>query len=103
MDDETNLNRLKRTPSSEQTFNICQLNCNSLTNKLAEIKIYVYSTKPDVFCLSETMVKKSEPKFLGYTCIWKHRDGERGGLCIMVRHDIKFKEIAFAPFPDGKL
>ena len=88
MNNTEKINKLKRTPTSECFLNIIQLNCNSLTNKLAEIKMYLYSTKPDIACLSETMIKKTEPKILGYTCLWKHRQGERGGLCIMVRHDI---------------
>ena len=42
-------------------------------------------------CLCETMVKDKEPKFSGYTAIWKHRIGDKEGLAIIIRNDINFK------------
>ena len=74
-----------------------------MTNKLAEIKYYIYRNKPDLVCLCETMVKKHEPKFIGYNVLWKHRDGDKGGLAILVRHDISFKEVDFNEFQGGGL
>ena len=88
MDPAGNMNILKRANESENFFQIFQINCNSLSNKLSEFKIYLYSSKPDIVCLCETMIKKHEPKFIGYSCFWKHRNAERGGLAVLIRHDI---------------
>ena len=97
------LNKLKRSEHLEKSLSIFQLNCNSLNNKLSEIKIYLYTKKPDIMGLCETMVKKKEPKFVGYTPIWKHRLGEKGGLALLIRNDINFKVIDFEPFHEGGL
>jgi len=53
------MNKLKRTPKSEKDFYVIQLNCNGLSNKLAEIKMYIYRKKPEIFCLCETFIKKN--------------------------------------------
>ena len=96
-------NRLKRSENTENMLYIYQLNCNSLSNKLAEIKYYLYRNKPDILCLCETMIKKYEPKFIGYNVLWKHRNGDKGGLAILIRQDISFREINFNPFPERSL
>ena len=82
---------------------ICQLNCNSLSTKLSEIKLYIYKNKPEIVCLCETMIKKREPKFIGYDVFWKHRLGDKGGLAVLYRKDLTIKEINFVPFPNGHL
>jgi len=96
-------NVLKRNLNSEQSFKLFQLNCNSLRNKLPDVKCYIYSNKPEIVCFSETMYKNYEPKFGGYSCVWKHRDGPAGGLCILIRHDVSYKDVQFDLYPDGGL
>lgn len=97
------INKLKRSNTSEQYLEIFQLNCNSISNKLSEIKMYLYTRKPDIMCLCETMVKNNEPKFIGYNSIWKHRNGDKGGLAILVRHDINFIPVQFNTHPNNGL
>lgn len=94
-------NTLKRLENTENLLHIYQLNCNSLANKLAEIKLYIYRKKPDIVCLCETMVKKHEPKFIGYNVLWKHREGDKGGLAVLIRHDISFRNISLTLFLKG--
>ena len=56
------------------------LNCHSINNKLGEIKLMLYTRKPDIFCFTETWMSRFEPKFIDYVAIWKHRGGPGGGL-----------------------
>lgn len=79
------------------------LNCNSISNKLGEIKLLIYTEKPDVFCFSETWIKKYEPKFINYVSIWKHRMGFAGGLGILIRRGLQYRDLNLIPFIDGKL
>ena len=75
------LMKLKRTQEMETKLLIIQLNCNGLYNKLAEIKMFIYRFKPDIFCLCETFVSsKYEHKFISYNSYWQHRQGHNGGL-----------------------
>jgi ribonuclease HI len=84
---------LKRKPNLEKQLIVIQLNCNGISSKLSELKLYIYSRKPEVVCLSETWLKKYEPKFVGYDSIWKNRVGaDKGGLGFLMRRDITYKE-----------
>lgn len=68
---------------------IVQFNCRSIYTKLAELKIFLYTKKPNIVCLCETWTVATKlPKFIDYTAVWKHRDGRGGGLCILVRSSI---------------
>lgn len=104
IDNNIEIDSLKRKPSSEKDLMIIQFNCNGLYNKLLEFKVYIYSTKPDIFCLCETYVKPShEPIFKGYASFWKHREGHKGGLGIFVRRDIKATKKNLQMYNPGKL
>ena len=101
---ELDIRDLKRDPKSEKKLMIIQLNCNGLRNKLLEIKLLTYTTKPDILCLCETFVNPDyEPKFIGYNAYWKHRVGNRGGLGILVRRDITSQIHVLMPFDSPKL
>lgn len=91
-------NEIKRTRESERNILVIQFNCNSIRNKLPELKVYIYTTRPDIVCLCETFIKKYEPKFIGYLCHWYHRVGHKGGLAVLVRRDIPCKEKTLIPF-----
>lgn len=97
------IHNLKRTTHSEEDLLIYQLNCNGTNNKLAEIKLYLYSKKPDVLCLCETFIKKCEPKFIGYNSYWQHRNGHKGGLGILVRRDVTARPRPLAHHGLGQL
>lgn len=81
---------------------LVQLNCRSLYNKLSEIKIYIYSKKPHIVCISETwLVGDKLPNFINYTCMWQNRTNRRGGgLGILVRSDIPIIPKAMTTFND---
>lgn len=99
-----NYSGLKRKTTQEKSFHIVQLNCNSITNKASELKIYVYSLKPDIVCLCETHLKRNEPRFHGYHGEWMHRvGGEKGGLGLLIREDIRYKMKNLNQFPAGHL
>ena len=98
------LNQLKRDKNSERNILLIQLNCNSIRNKLVEIKVYIYNTKPDIVCLCETFIKKHEPKFIGYDGYWCRREGNRGGgLAVLVRRDISSRKIDLVPYNSPKM
>ena len=52
---------------------IIVLNCNSLSCKLSEVKLLVDDEKAELVCLTETWLRRYEPKFNNYKCLWKHR------------------------------
>jgi exonuclease III len=83
-----NINSIQRATELESQLEIYQLNCNGLKGKVSELKIYIYTRKPDLVCLSETWLKKNKPKFLGYQSLWAHRIREKGGLGILIREDV---------------
>lgn len=103
MESRDNVNNMLRK-DSEHSLVIYQLNCNSIINKLSEFKLYLYSNKPDIFCVCETMLKNNrEPKFIGYNTVWKHRVGDGGGLGILIREDVLYQEVVCEDYRDGGL
>jgi|UniRef100_A0A2P2HYR2 ribonuclease HI len=97
-------NTLKRNRGRERQFEIYQFNCNGISRKLSEVKLFLYTSKPDVLCLCETWLKKNEPKFIGYNSIWLNRIGiAKGGLGILVREDIDYRGKQLNIFTNGGL
>ena len=45
---------------------IIVLNCNSLSSKLSEVKLLVDNEKAELVCLTETWLRRCEPKFNNY-------------------------------------
>lgn len=80
-----------------------QLNCHSLTNKLSEIKLMLYTKKPEFMALSETWIANHVPKFVGYSTEWKHRAGIGGGLGFVIKRGLQYKNINLIPFNNGYL
>ena len=80
---------------------ILQLNCNSILARLSELRKYIYSVKPDVFCLCESRLPASatEPHFVGYQSVWCHRPArDGGGLGILIRNDVPFSVNTLVPY-----
>uniref|UniRef100_A0A2P2HZJ0 RNA-directed DNA polymerase from mobile element jockey-like n=1 Tax=Hirondellea gigas TaxID=1518452 RepID=A0A2P2HZJ0_9CRUS len=99
-----NNQNLKRNKHSEKNFEVFQLNCNGLKNKVSELKLYLYTKKPDLMCICETWLKDREPTFIGYKAIWQHRvDADRGGLGILIREDVNYQSLQLRHFEDGHL
>lgn len=96
--------RLHRKHNDNHSLYLYQLNCNSVYARLSELRLYLYSRKPDVFCLCETLTHSSTPSFVGYQSVWQHRpDGAGGGLGILIRDDVPFSMLSLVPFPQAKL
>ena len=67
--------------NDEEQLNILSLNCNSIYNKLPEIKQMLIDKEPDIVCFCKTWIRERYLlKFNGYTAEWKNRQGERGGV-----------------------
>lgn len=99
-----NSKSLKRSLKNERHLELIQFNCNGISKKLTEIKVFLYTNKPDIFCLCETWLKKREPKFIGYNTLWTNRtDAGKGGLAILIREDISYKEKQINFFDGGGL
>lgn len=64
---------LTRSPNSEKYLSLVQLNCNGLSSKLSELKLYIFTKKPDIVCLCETWVRRTPPRFPGYQAVWLPR------------------------------
>ena len=95
---------LKRKNNLEKKLYIYQLNCNGLNKILSEVKLYLYSKKPDLFCCCETFVNLREPKFFGYNPVWTHRHNKaKGGLLTLVRKDLRYNILNLTPFTNGIL
>ena len=101
----SNRSLFRRSPSDNLSFILCQLNCKSVSARLSELRLYVYSKKPDVICLCETWARPSfEPRFVGYQALWRHRQGRGGGgLCMLIRNDVPYSVNTLVPFPHAKL
>ena len=54
--------------------------------------------------ITETWLRRCEPKFNNYKCRWKHRpDRVSGGLGILVKSNLQYDEINLFPFKNGAL
>ena len=94
--------------SSSSLLHGIQLNCRSISNKLGEIKLMLYTKKPDFMALSETWISNSkyEPRFVDYQVEWKHRvngGGHGGGLGLVLRKGIQYSVLNITSFAGGML
>ena len=90
--------------SQNQNLKLLQLNCNSIYNKLSEIKQVLLQHIPDIICLSETWIKeKYIPKFPDYIAEWEHRAGHGGGLGILINKNVQYQKLELVPFANGIL
>lgn len=80
-------------------------NCNSIYNKLNEIKKCLDIYSPDIVCFTETWLNsnKYKPRFYNYNAEWISRVGVGGGLGILIKNDLYCKSIKLIPFTDGVL
>ena len=81
-----------------------QLNCQSLNNKLFDIKLLIHVLRPDFVALSETWVTRHVPKVYNYQAEWVHRfDRQGGGLGMLIRRGIQYQLHNLNHYPDGVL
>ena len=90
--------------SINSQLNILSLNCNSIYNKLPELKNLLLDNKPDIMCLCETWLKdKYSPRFKNYITEWKNRSERGGGLGIIVKQTIQYQTVQLQDYQDGVL
>ena len=83
---------------------IYSLNCNSLNNKLGELKNVIYERQPDVVCLCETWLSdRFVPRFHNYIAEWKHRGAAGGGLGILIHKNVQFRPLDIPIYIGGVL
>ena len=93
----------------ERNLNIIQWNARSLKKNISDFTITLYTVKPDIAAVQETFLKprskfKPENKFVSYNVIRKDRlDREKGGLMLVIRKELIYKEKVIQPFPNGTL
>ena len=84
-----------------------QLNCRSINTGLGELKMLIYSEKPDFVLLSETWLNNNTkflPRFHNYRAEWKHRPtGQGGGLGILVRRGLQYRNLDLTEYSGGVL
>lgn len=92
------------TVNNAEQLKLMSLNCNSLYNKLPEVKQLLIEEDPDILCLCETWTKeKYLPKFKNYKAEWKHRTDRGGGLAILVNTNLQYQTIQLREFEQGVL
>ena len=89
---------------NNEQLTIHMLNCNSLYNKISELKKHIQETDPDILCLCETWLhQKYVPRFFNYSSEWCHRDAAGGGLGIIIKKNIQYQNLPLIPFINGVL
>ena len=86
-----------------ENFRIIELNCNGLNTRAVELKRLIAERDPDILCLSETKIQKYAPRFKNYSCEYKNRKKEGGGLCIMLKIGISYKVKKLKQYNEGNL
>ena len=88
----------------QSTISGVQLNCQSINNKVHEIKAILQDFTLDFAAFSETWITHHEPKFFGYHSYWKNRIGSLGGgVGFLIRCGITHSILNLAQFPGGVL
>ena len=79
----------------QKGLHFLHLNCNSLPNKIEELRQFVSSASPHVLCFSETKLDKSildgEISFENYSVIRKDRNRNGGGVACFIHKSLAFE------------
>ena len=79
----------------QKGLHFLHLNCNSLPSKIEELRQFVSSVSPHVFCFSETKLDKSildgEIGFENYSTIRKDRNRNGGGVACFIHKSLAFE------------
>ena len=95
---------MDHSPSQRGDLVIYSLNCNSLNNKLGELKNVIYERQPDIVCLCETWLSdRFVPKFHNYIAEWKHRGTAGGGLGILMHKSVQSRPLDIPGYTGGVL
>lgn len=73
---------------------ICSWNANGLRNKVAELTYFLSNNRIDIMMISETRLNSSiKLKIRNYQAIRKDKDSNSGGIVILVKNGVPFKEV----------
>ena len=87
-------------------MSVIALNCRSLNNKLGEIKLLIYTQKPDIVAFTETWLadnSRYNPKFIGYSTEFKNRAGFASGMGFLIKHGVQYQNISLIHYQNGYL
>ena len=80
-------------------INMIHWNCNSLNNKIDEIKDFCFNHEPHIISLNETKLNDNRADYVlsidKYNLIHKSRYKDKngaGGVALLIREDLKFSE-----------
>lgn len=84
---------------------IIHWNARSLFANLAEFKIFLYSKKPHLACISETWFKpKYKPTFVDYQVFRQDRlNAKGGGMLMLCRSTVNCSMIPLLPYQNSTL
>ena len=88
---------------NNDNLSLIQLNCRGINSKLGDIKIMIYTQKPQVVAFCETWLDKYVPKFVDYTCEWKNRISFAGGIGFLIRKGVQYQNVFLQPYAQGHL
>lgn len=73
---------------------ICSWNANGVRNKINEMKEFLDRLDIDILMINETKLTKDiKLKIRNYNCIRKDRDNAAGGVAMLIKNSIPFKEV----------
>lgn len=90
---------------SGSNFQMIHWNARSLYCNLSEFKLFLYSYKPHLVCISETwLISSRKPTFVDYVSYRQDRvEGRGGGLLILCRENVKHTLLTLNPFQNNRL
>jgi Reverse transcriptase (RNA-dependent DNA polymerase)/Endonuclease-reverse transcriptase len=82
--------------TKNDNLRIIQWNCRTIHGKLNVIKHIIHEYRPHILALNETRLdEECQINLRGFYCIRKDRTRRGGGVAILIREDVEFKEINF--------
>ena len=104
LNNENNNNSVNNSPNinSINNIKIIHWNCNSVKNKIDELKQFLFINKPNIMSLNEIKCNEYEAnEFLninGYNNIYKVRAGKYGGgVALLVSDEMEYTELDLDP------
>ena len=87
--------------NSNNFLKTLHINIKSLKNKKERLNLYLEEKSIGIASINETWLKKSTKlSFKSYNVVRKDRDSRAGGVCLVIKKDIKYEEIDFSQFSD---
>ena len=103
MSSKTKKNNNSAKVNKNKKTKIVHWNCNSVSNKIEEFKMFCEKYKPDIISLNETKITDEKANYIlqidNYTTIHKARNSTTkngaGGVALIVKNNVKFSECKF--------